>query len=96
MQSSVDPDQTTPSGSTLFAIPLSILTFVLLNKLMPLPFLIFSQSNYFDPDFLSKFTYSQTCWIGHLFKSAICVKAPALNIPYHFPYNFVLYKSATF
>ena len=40
--------------------------------------------------------YSQTCWIGHLFKSATCIKVPALNIPDQFLYNFVLYKSATF
>ena len=40
--------------------------------------------------------YSQTCWIGQLFKSATCLKAPALNIPYQFLYDFVPYKSATF
>ena len=42
------------------------------------------------------FFYSQTCWIGHLFKCATCVKAPAFNIPDQFLYDFVLYKSATF
>ena len=40
--------------------------------------------------------YSHICWISHLFKSATCVKAPALNIPDQFLNDFVLYKSATF